>query len=145
MDKIRGVIDPEKFINNLRVENLFLPEDLLIILGPTASGKTKFAVACAEILHGQIISADSRQVYRHMNIGTGKDLNAYGSIPYHLIDVVDAGDKYNIHQFLNVFKSAYQDIVSRGKQAIEGGGTELYIQSLIQPQPYTQVPVDEVF
>lgn len=145
MDKIRGVIDPEKFIHNLRAETSFLPEDLLIILGPTASGKTKFAVACAEILNGEIISADSRQVYRHMNIGTGKDLNAYGSIPYHLIDVVDPGEKYNIHQFLKDFESAYQEIVSRGKQPIVCGGTGFYIQSLIHPQPYTQVPVDEVF
>lgn len=163
MDKIRGVIDPEKLINTLRGclfrdpsyrqddkndKNWFFLdslEDLLIILGPTASGKTKFAVACAELLNGEIISADSRQVYRHMDIGTGKDLAEYGNIPYHLIDIVEPGEKYNIHRFSHDFEAAYRDIVQRGKHPIVCGGTGFYIQSLIAPQPYSQVPVDDVF
>lgn len=139
------MIDPEKLIDTLRAEGTFLPEDLLIILGPTASGKTKFAVACAELLDGEIISADSRQVYRHMDIGTGKDLAEYGDIPYHLIDIVEPGQRYNIHRFLQDFDAAYQDIVHRGKRPIVCGGTGFYIHALINPQPYTQVPVDDNF
>lgn len=135
--------NPEQLINTLQVDRSFLLEELLIILGPTASGKTQLAVACAKILDGEIISADSRQVYRQMNIGTGKDIEEYEDIPYHLIDIVDPGEKYNIHRFLGDFDKAYQDIVHRGKKPIICGGTGFYIQALLDPKPYTQIPVDE--
>lgn len=137
------MINPAKVIEFLQAETSFLPEDLLIILGPTASGKTRLAVDCAKLLDGEVISADSRQVYRKMNLGTGKDIEEYGSIPYHLIDIVDAGEKYNISRFLDDFAHVYQDIIRRGKKAIVCGGTGFYLQALLDPKPYTQVPVDE--
>ena len=80
--------------------------DLIVVLGPTASGKTRYAVALAEQLGGEIISADSRQVYRGMDIGTGKDLAEYGGIPYHLIDIAEPGTQYNVWQFQQDFLRA---------------------------------------
>lgn len=130
-------------MTNLQEDLNFLPEDLLVILGPTASGKTKLAVQLARHLDAEIISADSRQVYRHMDIGTGKDLSEYQHIPYHLIDIVDPGEKYNIDRFLSDFDAAYDAIRSRGKRIVVCGGTGFYIQTLLQPQPFTQIPVDE--
>lgn len=122
-----------------------LPPDLLLtILGPTASGKTKLAVALAEHLCGEIISVDSRQVYRQMDIGTGKDLREYGSIPYHLIDILNPGEKYNVWRFMSDFDGAYNDIISREKQAIACGGTGMYFHALFQSQPYIDVPIDLV-
>lgn len=106
--------------------------DLITILGPTASGKTKYAVRAAKSLDAEILSADSRQVYRSMDIGTGKDLCEYDGVPYHLIDIVDAGTKYNIFEYQRDFEKAYQDIVSRGKKAILCGGSGLYIESVTQ-------------
>lgn len=106
--------------------------DLITILGPTASGKTKYAVRAAKSLDTEILSADSRQVYRGMDIGTGKDLCEYDGVPYHLIDIVDAGTKYNIFEYQRDFEKAYQDIVSRGKKAILCGGSGLYIESVTQ-------------
>ena len=106
--------------------------DLITILGPTASGKTKYAVRAAKKLGAEIISADSRQVYRGMDIGTGKDLCEYQDVPYHLIDIVDAGEKYNIFEYQRDFENAYQDIISRGKRAILCGGSGLYIESVTQ-------------
>lgn len=106
--------------------------DLITILGPTASGKTKYAVKGAKSLDAEILSADSRQVYRGMDIGTGKDLCEYDGVPYHLIDIVDAGTKYNIFEYQRDFEKAYQDIVSRGKKAILCGGSGLYIESVTQ-------------
>lgn len=106
--------------------------DLITILGPTASGKTKYAVRAAKSLDAEILSADSRQVYRGMDIGTGKDLCEYEGVPYHLIDIVDAGTKYNIFEYQRDFEKAYQDIVSRGKKAILCGGSGLYIESVTQ-------------
>lgn len=106
--------------------------DLITILGPTASGKTKYAVKAAKSLDAEILSADSRQVYRGMDIGTGKDLCEYEGVPYHLIDIVDAGTKYNIFEYQRDFEKAYQDIVSRGKKAILCGGSGLYIESVTQ-------------
>ena len=84
--------------------------DLVVVLGPTASGKTRYAVRLAEQLGGEIISADSRQVYRGMDIGTGKDLAEYGAIPYHLIDIAEPGTQYNVWQFQQDFLRAYADI-----------------------------------
>src|SRR5690606_30166417 len=89
-------------------------QDLLVIMGPTASGKTRVAVSLAKELHGEIISADSRQVYKRMDIGTGKDLSEYqtsdGMIPYHLIDILEPGEKYNLHRFQQDFKQSYFSI-----------------------------------
>ena len=92
--------------------------DLICVLGPTASGKTRYAVQLARELGGEILSGDSRQVYRGMDIGTGKDLAEYGEVPYHLIDIVDAGTQYNIFQYQHDFERAYRDIVERGRTPI---------------------------
>ena len=136
------MICTQTIIKSLQEDSQFLPEDLFIILGPTASGKTKLAVELAKELDAEIISADSRQVYRHMNIGTGKDLAEYEDVPYHLIDILEPGEKYNIDRFQADFEDAYLDIVSRNKKTIVCGGTGFYIQSVLQPQPYTQIPID---
>jgi tRNA dimethylallyltransferase len=136
------VINTSKIIKDLQEDPTFLPEDLLIIIGPTASGKTKFAVELAKQLDAEIISADSRQVYRHMNIGTGKDLSEYANIPYHLIDILDPGDKYNIDRFLSDFQEAYNSIITRKKRVIVCGGTGFYIQSLLQQQPFIHIPIN---
>lgn len=117
--------------------------DLVCVLGPTASGKTKYAVALAARLSEavsrlkpelgcvrcEILSADSRQVYRGMDIGTGKDLCEYGDVPYHLIDICEAGERYNVYRFQKDFADAYNDIRSRGSLPILCGGTGLYIES----------------
>ena len=106
--------------------------DMICVLGPTASGKTRYAVRLARELGScEIISADSRQVYRGMDIGTGKDLDEYGEIPYHLIDIVDPGDGYNVFRFKEDFGRACADIRSRGHFPILCGGTGLYINSVI--------------
>ena len=104
--------------------------DLVVVLGPTASGKTKYAVALAEKLGGEIISADSRQVYRGMDIGTGKDLAEYGAVPYHLIDIAEPGEQYNVWQFQQDFLRAYADIRSRGAVPVLCGGTGMYINAV---------------
>lgn len=136
------MINTQNIITHLQEDPTFLPEDVLIILGPTASGKTKLAVELAQQLNGEIISADSRQVYRHMNLGTGKDLHEYQNIPYHLIDILDPGEKYNIDAFVSDFQEAYQSILHRDKRVIVCGGTGFYIQSLLQPQPFIHVPIN---
>lgn len=136
------MINPHNITSNLQEDPNFLPEDLLIILGPTASGKTKLAVELAKPLQAEIISADSRQVYRHMNIGTGKDLKEYQEISYHLIDILHPGEKYNIDLFIKDFEQAYSEIIQRGKRVIVCGGTGFYIQNLLQSKPYTQIPIN---
>lgn len=119
--------------------------DLITILGPTASGKTPFATALAAHLDAEIISADSRQIYRKMDLGTGKDLADYTvngkEIPYHLIDIVDAGYKYNVFEYQQDFLNAYNDIKSRGKQVILCGGTGLYLEAILKG--YKLLPVPE--
>ena len=104
--------------------------DLICVLGPTASGKTRYAVSLAGVLNGEILSADSRQVYRGMDIGTGKDLCEYGDVPYHLIDLVPAGSKYNIYQYQKDFAAAYAAVRSRGAVPILCGGSGLYIEAV---------------
>lgn len=104
---------------------------MITIVGPTACGKTRRAVEIARNLGGEIISGDSRQVYRGMNIGTGKDLDEYGDVRYHLIDIADAGDKYNLHRFLKDFKIAEEDIRKRGKVPVLCGGTGMYIEAAL--------------
>lgn len=121
------------------------PHFLYTLLGPTASGKTALAIALAQEIAGEIISIDSRQVYRGMDIGTGKDLDAYKNIPYHLIDIRDPKERYDIAQFQVDFHAAYQDIMARGKAPIAVGGTGMYMHSLLVKQPYIQVPVDQSF
>lgn len=118
---------------------------MITILGPTASGKTQLAVAVAEALDGEIISADSRQVYRAMDLGTGKDLSDYTlpsgvTIPYHLIDICDAGEKYNLFRYQQDFRNAYADITARGKMPILCGGTGLYIEAVLKDYNLQQVP-----
>lgn len=119
--------------------------DLITILGPTASGKTSLATRLALKLKGEIISADSRQVYRSMDIGTGKDLSEYivdgVSIPYHLIDIVEPGYKYNLFEYQRDFLQAYNAIQQKGRQPILCGGTGLYIESILKG--YKLVPVPE--
>ncbi len=124
-------------------ENLS-PDSLCIVLGPTASGKTSLAVTLAAALNGEIISADSRQVYRQMDIGSGKDLNSYGTVPYHLIDIAEPGERYQVDRFRQDFFAAYDDIISRGKQPILCGGTGSYIQSILQQSRYAQIPKNAV-
>ena len=104
--------------------------DCVCVLGPTASGKTRYAVQLAHELGGEILSADSRQVYRGMDIGTGKDLAEYGDVPYHLIDIAPAGAKFNIYQYQEAFAKAIADVRSRGAIPIICGGSGLYIESV---------------
>ena len=118
---------------------------MITILGPTASGKTTLAAHLAENLgNAEIISADSRQVYRGMDIGTGKDLCDYTvngvHIPYHLIDIADAGSKYNLFQYQHDFVKAYDDIMARGATPILCGGTGLYLESVIKGYHLSAVP-----
>ncbi|KAA6340085.1 tRNA dimethylallyltransferase [termite gut metagenome] len=119
--------------------------DLITILGPTASGKTQFAVALAYKLDAEIISADSRQIYRGMNLGTGKDLDDYTvngkQIPYHLIDIAEPGYKYNVYEYQRDFLNAYNTIKEKGKLPILCGGTGMYIESVLKG--YRLVSVSE--
>ncbi|NVO02509.1 MAG: tRNA (adenosine(37)-N6)-dimethylallyltransferase MiaA [Bacteroidetes bacterium] len=117
---------------------------LITILGPTATGKTKLATQIALNLKGEIISADSRQVYRGMDIGTGKDLKEYRientNIPYHLIDIVDAGYEYNVFEFQRDFRKAYQEITERGNTPILCGGTGMYLEAALSDEDIVEVP-----
>lgn len=113
---------------------------LLVITGPTASGKTSRAVDVAKALDGEIISADSRQIYCGMDIGTGKDLVEYDGVPYHLIDICPAGYKYNLYEYLRDFDEAYTKVAGKGKLPILCGGTGLYIESAINGLRLPEVP-----
>lgn len=117
---------------------------MITILGPTACGKTSVATALAADVDGEIISADSRQVYRGMDIGTGKDLADYvvdgKAVPYHLIDIADPGAKYNLFEFQRDFHDAYNDIVGRGVMPILCGGTGLYIEAVLKGYSLSTVP-----
>ena len=117
-----------------------MSERMITILGPTASGKTPLAAALAKKVGGEILSADSRQVYRRMDIGTGKDLADYDGVPYHLIDICEPGTKYNLFQYQQDFFDAYQDIKSRGVQPILCGGTGLYIEAVLKGYKLSPVP-----
>jgi tRNA dimethylallyltransferase len=116
--------------------------DVIVILGATASGKTRYAVRLAKEIDAEIISMDSRQVYRELNLGVGKDLEEYEGIPYHLIDIISLHEQYHIHQFKEDFFKAYHDITSRGKRVIACGGTGLYFDVLLNKRYFTQVPVN---
>ena len=119
--------------------------DLITILGPTASGKTSLATALADRLGTEIISGDSRQVYRRMDLGTGKDLADYTiegrSVPYHLIDIVEPGYKYNVFEYQRDFLKAYESIVAKDKLPVLCGGTGMYIESVLKG--YRLLPVPE--
>lgn len=113
---------------------------LIVITGPTASGKTRRAVSLARAIDGEIISADSRQVYRGMDIGTGKDMAEYGDIPVHLVDICPAGYKYNLYEYLRDYRTARADIEARGKVAVVCGGTGLYVESILKGIALPEVP-----
>ena len=122
-----------------------IPYDLITILGPTACGKTRLAAKLAHAVGGEIISADSRQVYKGMDIGTGKDLKDYVvdgiPVPYHLIDIAPPGYKYNVYEFQRDFIASYSDIRRRGRIAILCGGSGLYLESVLRS--YHLMPVPE--
>ncbi len=117
---------------------------MITILGATATGKTKLAASIAYMKNGEIISADSRQVYRGMDIGTGKDLEDYylhnTNIPYHLIDIMEPGEEYNVYAFQQDFLNAYHEIVSKEKTPVLCGGTGMYIESVLNGYRLQKVP-----
>lgn len=119
--------------------------DLITIIGPTASGKTPLAAALANKLDTEIISGDSRQVYRRMDLGTGKDLVDYTvnghEVPYHLIDIVEPGYKYNVFEYQRDFLKAYEEITAKGKLPVLCGGTGMYVESVLKG--YRLLPVPE--
>ena len=118
--------------------------DIITLLGPTASGKTALGVLLADALHTEIISADSRQIYRRMDIGTGKDLNEYTvmgrQIPYHLIDICEPGYKYNLYEYQRDFNTAFDEIRRRGNTPLLCGGTGLYIETVLKGYCMPLVP-----
>lgn len=123
--------------------------NLLVVLGATATGKTSLAVNLAKDFKGEIISADSRQIYRGMDLGTGKDIEEYVvdgvEIPYHLIDIADAGYKYNVFEFQQDFVKAFEDISSRKKLPVVCGGTGMYLEAVLKGYKLIAVPKDQSF
>ena len=119
---------------------------LIVITGPTAVGKTKLAVALASAVGGEIINADSRQVYKHMDIGTGKDLDEYNvdgkAIPYHLINICEPGYQYNIKEYQQDFSAVYESLQKEHIPGILCGGSGLYIESAIEGNPFAFVPIN---
>lgn len=126
---------------------MYKTRNLITILGPTASGKTHLATLVAKAIGGEIISADSRQLYQGMDIGTGKDLAEYYvdgiQIPYHLIDIVPAGYKYNLYEYQRDYKTAFNDIYERGAMPILCGGTGLYIEAILNNYQMAKVPLNK--
>ncbi len=120
---------------------------MITLLGPTATGKTKLAVLIADKINGEIISADSRQVYKHMDIGTGKDLTEYAingqEIPYHLINIAEPGSAYNIHEYVNDFEKAYKSIVDKNREVVLCGGSGMYIEAVLKGYSLINVPFNE--
>lgn len=123
--------------------------NLLVVLGATATGKTSLAVNLAKNFNGEIISADSRQIYRGMDLGTGKDIEEYVvdgiEIPYHLIDIADAGYKYNVFEFQQDFVKAFEEISSRKKLPVVCGGTGMYLEAVLKGYKLIAVPKDQSF
>lgn len=123
--------------------------NLLVVLGATATGKTSLAVNLAKDLNGEIISADSRQIYRGMDLGTGKDLEEYvvdGTlVPYHLIDIADAGYKYNVFEYQQDFVKVFEQISSRNKLPVVCGGTGMYLEAVLSGYKLIAVPKDQEF
>jgi tRNA dimethylallyltransferase len=118
------------------------PFNLLTILGPTASGKTRLAVALGRELGGEIISADSRQVFRRMDIGTGKDLHEYGDVPYHLIDIREPGAEFSVFAFQRLFIHAFEEITARQRLPLLCGGSGLYLDAALRGYRLVEVPED---
>lgn len=122
-------------------------DPLLVVLGPTASGKTRLAVRLAQALNGELISADSRQVFKGMDIGTGKDLSEYTinetSIPYHLINIKEPGEKYNVNAFKEDFYTCFNSLTSQNILPVLCGGTGMYIHSILLEHEFTTIPVNE--
>jgi tRNA dimethylallyltransferase len=118
------------------------PFNLLTILGPTASGKTRLAVGLARECDGEIISADSRQVFRGMDIGAGKDLHEYGDVPYHLIDILDSGTEFSVFDFQRLFFDSFHDITERGRLPFLCGGSGLYLDAILRGYRMVAVPED---
>ena len=120
--------------------------ELVTVLGHTAGGKTRFAAHLAQAIGAEIISADSRQVYRGMDIGTGKDYDDYRvdgwKVPYHLVDIAEAGEEYNVYRFKQDFLTVFRDITRRGKVPLLCGGTGLYIESVLRNYRLVHVPVN---
>lgn len=112
----------------------------IVIVGPTASGKTRRAVDIAKRISGEIISGDSRQVYMGMDLGTGKDLEEYEGVPYHLIDVLPAGEKYNLHRYIKDFHEAWEGICERGRVPVVCGGTGMYVETALKGVRLPDVP-----
>jgi len=121
--------------------------DMLTILGPTATGKTQLAAQMAHHLNGEVLSADSRQIYRGMDLGTGKDLADYivegVRVPCHLVDIANAGEQYNVFEFQRQFITAYDDVRARGKFPVFCGGSGLYLEAVLKGYQLTQVPSDK--
>jgi len=121
--------------------------NLITVLGPTASGKTSVAAKVASVLNGEVISADSRQVYRGMDLGTGKDYVDYvvdgTAVPFHLIDIVDAGYEYNVFEYQKDFLRVFAEITGRGKLPVMCGGSGLYLEAILKNYKLIQVPVNE--
>ena len=121
--------------------------DMITILGPTASGKTELAVDLAYTIGGEVISADSRQIYRNMNLGTGKDLVEYRvrglAIPYHLIDIADAGYQYNVFEYQRDFLKVYESLKEKGAFPVLCGGSGMYLEAILKGYRLIQVPVNE--
>lgn len=120
--------------------NLETSYNLLVILGPTASGKTRLGVGAARLLGGEIISADSRQVFRGMDLGTGKDLAEYGEVPYHLIDILEPGSEFNVFAFQQRFFDVFAEIGARGHLPVLVGGTGLYLDAVLKGYRLVEVP-----
>ncbi|MDE6716728.1 MAG: tRNA (adenosine(37)-N6)-dimethylallyltransferase MiaA [Muribaculaceae bacterium] len=118
--------------------------ETIAVVGPTASGKTKRAVSLAKAFDGEIISADSRQVYRDMTLGTGKDLEEYEEVKFHLIDICEAGEKYNLHRYLRDFNKVYTDIRERGRFPIICGGSGMYVENALNGIRMPEVPTNEL-
>lgn len=121
--------------------------DIITVLGPTACGKTAFAVHLAKEIDAEIISADSRQVYRRMDLGTGKDMEDYTiggtTIPAHLVDIAEPGTKYNLYRYQHDFLEAYNNVRARGKRVVVCGGTGLYLESIVRGYQISEVPRNE--
>jgi len=124
-----------------------LKYDMVTILGPTASGKTEVAANLAYLLGGEVISADSRQIYRNMDLGTGKDLEEYRingtNIPYHLIDIAEAGYQYNVFEYQRDFLKVYQELKIKGIFPVMCGGSGMYLEAILKGYRLIQVPINE--